>query len=92
MERTIAEQWLTPERLKEASGFVTGIGPAKQIVEARPEIVRWAHDARLTVTPYTFREGNSGRFASVRDEMRYFLFDLGVDAVFTDNPDQFPSH
>jgi len=22
--------------------------------------------------------------------MRYFLFDLDVDAVFTDNPDQFP--
>ncbi len=92
MERRIAEQWLFPERLREASGFVTGIGPAKQIVEARPEVVRWAHDAKLTVTPYTFREGSTGRFSSVRDEMRYFLFDLGVDAVFTDNPDQFPSH
>ena len=25
------------------------------------------------------------------DEMRYFLFDLGVDALFTENPDQFPA-
>ena len=31
------------------------------------------------------------REATVRDEMRYFLFDLAVDAVFTDNPDQFPA-
>jgi glycerophosphoryl diester phosphodiesterase len=26
----------------------------------------------------------------VEDEMRFFLFDLGVDALFTDNPDKFP--
>ncbi len=29
-------------------------------------------------------------FASVRDEMATFLYTIGVDAVFTDNPDQFP--
>lgn len=90
MERELAQQWLTPARLREASGFVTGIGPAKQILEAYPQIVRWAHAAKLTVTPYTFRSGSTGRFPTVRHEMRYFLFDLGVDAVFTDNPDQFP--
>ena len=91
MERTNAEQWLNPARLREASEFVTGIGPAKQILEARPEVVGWAHEAGLTVTPYTFRAGATGRFASVEEEMRYFLFTLGVDAVFTDNPDQFPA-
>jgi glycerophosphoryl diester phosphodiesterase len=26
----------------------------------------------------------------VREEMAHFLYRLGVDAVFTDNPDQFP--
>jgi glycerophosphoryl diester phosphodiesterase len=26
----------------------------------------------------------------VQDEMKYFLFTLGVDALFTDNPDMFP--
>lgn len=91
MERAIAERWLSPERLREAAAFTTGIGPAKQILEARPETVKWAHDAGLTVTPYTFRAGSTGRFAGVREEMRYFLYDLGVDAVFTDNPDQFPA-
>ena len=91
MERTIAERWLQPARLRDAKAFVTGIGPAKQIVEARPEVVTWAHDAGLSVTPYTFRAGSTGRFANVEEEMRHFLFTLGVDAVFTDNPDLFPA-
>jgi glycerophosphoryl diester phosphodiesterase len=84
------ERWLTAEGLKEASAFVTGIGPAKALVERQPDVVKWAHDAGLDVTPYTFRSGATGRFANVRVEMAYFLFTLGVDALFTDNPDQFP--
>lgn len=64
---------------------------AKQILDARPDAVKWAHDAGLTVTPYTFRAGATGRFASVREEMRHFLYQIGVDGVFTDNPDQFPA-
>jgi len=31
-----------------------------------------------------------GSFENVQAEMRYFLYDLGVDALFTDNPDLFP--
>ena len=88
---SIADRWLSPPRLREASAFVQGIGPAKQIVDARPDVVTWAHEAGLTVTPYTFRAGSTGRFGSVREEMQYFLYTLGVDAVFTDNPDQFPA-
>jgi glycerophosphoryl diester phosphodiesterase len=30
------------------------------------------------------------RFADVGEEMRYFLRELNVDALFTDNPDRFP--
>jgi glycerophosphoryl diester phosphodiesterase len=46
----------------------------------------------LTVTPYTFttRAPIDAQFGSVANEMRFFLFELGVDAVFTDNPDHFP--
>ena len=71
--------------------YAEGIGPSKEILLANPEIVLLAHKAGLSVTPYTFR--NSDRtpgFASVRDEMAHFLNQLGVDALFTDNPDQFP--
>jgi glycerophosphoryl diester phosphodiesterase len=55
--------------------------------------VRAAHAAGLSVTPYTFTTraaAGSGRFSSVSDEMRYFLSDLDVDALFTDNPIGFP--
>jgi len=85
-----AARWLSDEGVKEVKGFATGIGPAKQILEARPEIVKAAHAAGLTVTPYTFRSQNTGRFGDVRAEMDYFLNTLGVDALFTDNPDRFP--
>jgi glycerophosphoryl diester phosphodiesterase len=85
-----AKEWLTVEGLKKAKEFAVGIGPAKKLLEANPLIVKWAHDAGLSVTPYTFRSGSVGRFKSVGEEMHYFLYTLGVDALFTDNPDQFP--
>ena len=68
----------------------TGLGPPKELLLKYPQVVEWAHELGLTVTPYTFRSRNPGKFSSVKEEMAYFLYDLGVDAVFTDNPDQFP--
>jgi glycerophosphoryl diester phosphodiesterase len=81
---------LTGERLREVAGFATGIGPAKDLIDGEPAIVTRAHQAGLTVTAYTFRARNPGRFATVREEMRHFLYTLKIDALFTDNPDQFP--
>jgi glycerophosphoryl diester phosphodiesterase len=80
----------SPEKLKEVAAWATGIGPNKIILEKTPDIVGWAHAAKLTVTPWTFRASQPGKYASVRDEMAYFLFTLGVDELFTDNPDMFP--
>jgi glycerophosphoryl diester phosphodiesterase len=91
LDRQGAERWLTPDAMREIPSFASGIGPAKAILDARPDVVHLAHGLGLTVTPYTFRSSQTGRHADVRSEMRYFLFDLGVDAVFTDNPDQFPA-
>ena len=84
------KQWLTESGLKNIKTFADGIGPAKALIEREPKIVEWAHAAGLTVTPYTFRSSFTGKFKDVREEMRHFLFTLGVDALFTDNPDQFP--
>ncbi len=81
---------LSEEGLKNAKEFCQGIGPAKRLIESNPDIVRRAHALGLTVTPYTFRSGSTGRFKTVREEMHQFLYVFGVDAVFTDNPDQFP--
>ncbi len=84
------KQWLTADGLKKVKGFADGIGPSKILIEREPKIVEWAHSAGLTVTPYTFRSGLTGKFKDVREEMNHFLYVLGVDALFTDNPDQFP--
>lgn len=84
-------RWLSAQGLAEVARFATGIGPSKLLLDERPDIVQAAHHASLTVTPYTFTtRAPALRFPDVRDEMRYYLFDLGVDAVFTDNPDRFP--
>jgi glycerophosphoryl diester phosphodiesterase len=83
-------KWLSADGLKKVKEFADGIGPAKGLIERNSEITRWARDAGLTVTPYTFRSASTGRYKDAREEMRHFLFDYGVDAVFTDNPDLFP--
>jgi len=78
------------EKVAAIAKWATGVAPNKAIIAAKPELVHWAHAAKLTVTPWTFRSSNTGTFASVREEMAKFLNDYGVDALFTDNPDQFP--
>ena len=80
----------TADRLKAVKEFADGIAPNKADVLARPEMVKDAHDLGMSVTVWTFRSGKNGKFQNVRDEMRYFLRELNVDALFTDNPDQFP--
>jgi glycerophosphoryl diester phosphodiesterase len=82
--------WNSPARVKAWKPFVQGLGPAKRIVEENPELVKWAHAEGMTVVPYTFRASSPGRHANVRAEMEHFLYTLGVDGLFTDNPDQFP--
>jgi glycerophosphoryl diester phosphodiesterase len=78
------------DKLREIAAWATGIAPNKAIVGAQPAIVTWAHQAGLTVTLWTFRAASPGTFASVREEMTKFLYDYQADALFTDNPDQFP--
>lgn len=77
-------------RVKQWKGVVQGFGPAKDILRQLPDFVRWAHAEGLTVTPYTFRVGDLGTFPSLRAEMEHYLYTIGVDALFTNNPDQFP--
>jgi glycerophosphoryl diester phosphodiesterase len=77
-------------RVSEWKGVVQGFGPAKAIVAKNPAFVRWAHEAGLTVVPYTFRSANPGGFPDVGAEMTHYLYTLGVDGLFTDNPDLFP--
>jgi glycerophosphoryl diester phosphodiesterase len=80
----------SPEKIREIATWATGLGPNKLIVEKQPVVVKWAHAAGLTVTPWTFRASSPGAHANVREEMTKFLYEYGADALFTDNPDQFP--
>ena len=78
------------EQLQAIKSFADGFAPSKPVLLAHPEIVTDAHSLGMSVTVWTFRAGQTGAFPSVRDEMRHFLKQLHVDALFTDNPDQFP--
>lgn len=83
--------WLSSEGLRRVKDFASGIGPSKHLLHRDPEIVKRAHEIGLTVTPYTFNSTHViSQFDSAAAEMSYFLYDLGVDALFTDNPDLFP--
>ncbi len=82
--------WNSPDRVRSWKGIVDGFGPAKEIVSGNPEFVKWAHAEKMTVTPYTFRADNPGTYPNVKAEMEYFLYTLGVDGLFTNNPDLFP--
>jgi len=83
-------QWLTPQGLAEAAGFVTGIGPTKSLLLDAPEIVDLAHQHNLRVVPWTFRASDPGDFATVEDEMAHYLYEMGVDGIITNNPDLYP--
>ncbi|HYV38088.1 MAG TPA: glycerophosphodiester phosphodiesterase family protein [Gemmataceae bacterium] len=86
----ISKGELNKDHLINVKAFADGIGPSKAVVLARPELVKDAHALGMSVTVYTFSSGQTGKFKNVREEMAYFLNELRVDAVFTDNPDQFP--
>lgn len=81
---------MTEARLKELKAFATGIGPEKRLLVQQPDVVAKAHAAGLTVTVWTFAAKDVEGYSSVRAEMSHFLNDLGIDALFTNDPDQFP--
>lgn len=86
------EGFRTAAQVKAWKGIVQGFGPAKAIVRRNPDFVKWAHAEGMSVTPYTFRSSDAltSGFLSVGAEMAHYLYDLDVDALFTDNPDKFP--
>lgn len=91
VSREMGEFWLSNEGLLEIEKFAGGIGPSKHLLASDPGIVKRAHNLGLEVTPYTFNSTHLlPGFESAAAEMSYFLYDLGVDALFTDNPDLFP--
>ncbi|MCH8204393.1 MAG: glycerophosphodiester phosphodiesterase [Candidatus Hydrogenedentes bacterium] len=84
-----ARQLLSEKGLDEVATFANGIGPSKTLIEAKPEIVKWAHDRDLKVHPYTFRKDNypERKYDSYAAELEQFFKQYDVDGLFTDFPD-----
>jgi glycerophosphoryl diester phosphodiesterase len=87
---TERDEDVTEARLREVATFATSIGPNKNVIARHPDMVARAHAAGLTVTSWTFRADEKTTYPNVRDEMAHFLYTLGIDALFTNHPDQFP--
>jgi len=85
-----ARRWFTPEGFAEIKEFATGISPSKDLILAFPNIVPDAHAQGLSVIAYTIGGRDSAEFEEYANETRLFLFNEGVDGLFTNNPDLFP--
>ena len=86
---------LTPQGLDGISRWASGIGLPKSVLAPTaasssdyPPIITLAHERNLAVYAYTLRADLIGEgFAHFADEVTA-LAQLGVDALFTDHPDQ----
>jgi len=85
--------------MKKIATFADGIGPWKPMIVAEnstvgnliiSNMVKDAHTAGLLVHPYTFRK-DAGRVPAYAKNftqlLDIFLYQVGVDGVFTDYPD-----
>jgi glycerophosphoryl diester phosphodiesterase len=88
---TSSDEDVSDARLRELSKFSNGMAPEKFVIARHPEMVKASHALGMTVTSWTFKKDDDKMaFPTVRDEMQHFLYELGIDALFTNNPDQFP--
>ena len=88
---TAKDEDVTDARLKALSKFSTGMAPEKFVIARHPEMVKASHALGMTVTSWTFKADDPKILKpTVREEMQHFLYTFGIDALFTNNPDQFP--
>lgn len=75
----LTKEGFDADELDRLKGQVVGVGPERSVAEREDAaLVNAAHERDLVVYPYTFRDEPS--------EMRRFLFEIGVDGLFTDDP------
>ncbi|MDG1859089.1 MAG: glycerophosphodiester phosphodiesterase [Emcibacteraceae bacterium] len=91
---------ITEDGIKALSNYADGIGPSLFMITSTEDrgltyeltdLVKHAHAAGLEVHPYTFRAEELAipKFAqSYEGLLELFLYDIGVDGVFTDFPDK----
>ena len=87
----------TADGLAEVAEFADGLGPwigqlyTLAEIDGHPistGLVKLAHEAGMTVHPYTFRADQLGPgFESYAEMVRWFIETLRIDGLFTDFPD-----
>lgn len=94
------KEMVTEEGIKALSQYADGIGPSlflitrtedRGVTYELTDLVKYAHASGLEVHPYTFRAEDLAvpKFAgSYEGLLELFLYDIGVDGVFTDFPDR----
>jgi glycerophosphoryl diester phosphodiesterase len=84
-----AKTKLTPALLAETKKNFAAIGPYKKDIDLAS--VKAAHAMGLKVVGYTWNvEDLEPGFPDVAHEMSHYLYDIGIDGLFTNNPDKFP--
>jgi len=88
---------LSEKGLKEISTYAVGVGPWIDLIVRDKKkgnyhisnFVLLAHKYKLKVHPYTFRADSLPSYAKDMETLlRIFIYDVGVDGVFTDFPDR----
>ncbi len=78
------------EALPEVARYAWGVGPSIAILRGDPTRIPAARMNGLMLHPYTVSQASlPPEFDSLEDYTVYLLYDLGVDGVFTNNPDLF---
>lgn len=86
-----SDETLDLPRLETIAGFADGIGPDKALLKQNPELAIQARRLGLDLFPWTFsRRRLDPQYGNLTEEMRHFLFTVGVQGLFTNNPDLFP--
>lgn len=76
--------------MAETRRYAQGIGPAIDILESNKALVKKAHQLGFVLHPYTVDWNNiPSKYQDTQPYISYLLYDLGVDGVFTNNPDLF---
>ncbi|MEP5766031.1 MAG: glycerophosphodiester phosphodiesterase [Halieaceae bacterium] len=84
----LEDKQLTEARVKEIASYAQGVGPWIGFLADAPEFVVAAQAAKLEVHPFTFRADQLPRgVASYTQLLDYFVRELKVDGLFTDQPD-----
>jgi len=88
-DRQQFRQMITEAGLDDIATYANGIGPAKGMILRDPSLVTRAQERGLKVHPYTVRADDvPGAFDDHADEVKKLFVELGIDGIFTDQPDQ----